>query len=314
MTMKSKITVCICTFNRAEMLRESIQSALNQSYRDMKIIVLDNCSTDHTKNVVLSFNDERLEYRCNKTNLGALGNWNRAIDICDTEYLNIFHDDDRMFPWMIEKLAEVMETHRDVDLAGSSRMFLLGNGPIPEKIDNIKGQLYRKNELIENVCERGENCVVMPSVMLRLSSIKRGNLCFREVGPASDFYFWLEANSLGLPMYLLDYPLLEYRSHDDACTSVTNAEQWLSSHEKVVNFVAELNLGFDVERWRKCFAVSLAVTKLSPYIVLLGRREISIREFKEKENDLRALGLPIPFLRKVKWFLKYVLWKRWLGL
>jgi glycosyltransferase involved in cell wall biosynthesis len=59
MTVKPKVTVCICTYNRAEMLRESIQSVLNQSYRDMKIVVLDNCSTDNTKELVLSFNDER---------------------------------------------------------------------------------------------------------------------------------------------------------------------------------------------------------------------------------------------------------------
>jgi hypothetical protein len=158
------------------------------------------------------------------------------------------------------------------------------------------------------------NSVVAPSIMLRLGSVKKKNLFFREVGPALDFYFWLEANSLGLSLYLLDYPLLEYRSHDTAWTSVTDAEQWLRSHEKAVNFIADLNLGFDFQGLRKRFAAALAVEKLSPYIIKLAKREISIREFKEKENDLRTLGLSLPFTRRVKWFLKYVLWKRWLGL
>jgi hypothetical protein len=219
-----------------------------------------------------------------------------------------------MFPWMIEKLVEVMETYQDVDIVGSSRMYKLGSGPLPLGIDNIKGCLYRENEFIKSVCEKGLNFVVTPSVMLRLGSIKKKNLLFRDVGPAFDFYFWLEANGLGLFLYLLDYPLLEYRWHDTSGTSRTDAEQWLLSHEKIVNFIADLNLGFDFEGLRKRFAVALAVEKLSPYIIKLGKREISRREFKEKENDLRTLGLPLPFSRRVRWFLKYVLCKRWLGL
>jgi glycosyltransferase involved in cell wall biosynthesis len=296
------------------MLKEAIQSVLKQSYRDMKIIVLNECSTDNTKDVVLSFDDERLQYRCNETRLGMGGNFNRAIEVCDTEYLNIFHDDDKMFPWMIEKLVEVMETCQDVDLAGSSQTLILGKGPIPSKADNVKGRLYRQNEFIKVVCEKGANFVVAPSVMLRLSAIKRTNLRFRDVGSALDFYFWLEANSLGLSLYLLDYPLLEYRTHDGAESSMVEAKQLLTSHDKAVDFIAELNLGFNAENLRKHHAALLAVCKLSPYIVKLSKHEISIREFKKKENELRTLGLFIPFTRKVKWFLKYVLCKRWLGL
>jgi glycosyltransferase involved in cell wall biosynthesis len=310
--VKPKVTVCICTCNRAEMLKGAIQSVLNQSYRDMKIVVLDECSTDGTKDVVLAFDDERLEYRCNEADLGMLGNFNRAIEVCDTEYLNIFHDDDRMFPWMIEKLVEVMETFQDVDLAGSSQFFRLDSGPIPPKISGIKGRLYRQNEFIEAVCARG-NFIVMPSVMLRFSAIQKTNLRFRDVGPALDFYFWVEANSLGWSLYLLDCPLLEYRVHSQSTTSLTSAEHWWLSHENVVDFIANLNLDIDEENLRKHFAALMTVTLLSPYIVKLGKREISMREFKKQENELRTLGLSLPFKRRVIWFLKYVLCKRWLG-
>jgi glycosyltransferase involved in cell wall biosynthesis len=314
--VKPKVTVCICTYNRAEMLKESIQSVLNQSYRDMKIVVLDNCSTDNTKEVVLAFDDERLEYRRNAKNLGGGGNFNRALELCDTEYLNIFHDDDRMFPWMIEKLVEVMETFQDVGLVGSSRVFALGSGPIPQKIGGVKGRRYRKNEFIEAVCGGENGCIVPPSIMLRFSFIKKTNLRFRyDLCTTSELYFWMQANNLGLSLYLLNYPLLEYRLHDASATRTVDAKQWWLSYEKLIDCIVELNLNFsvDVENLRKHFAALCVVVLLSPYILKLSRREISMREFKEKENELRTLGLSLPLKRRIIWFLKYVLCKRWLG-
>jgi glycosyltransferase involved in cell wall biosynthesis len=283
----------------------------------MRIVVLDNCSTDNTKDVALSFDDERLEYRRNETNLGVIGNWNRAIDICDTEYLNIFHDDDRMFPWMIEKLVMVMETCPDVDIVGSSRAFLLRRGALPPKIDHIRGHIYRKNEYIKAACKRACNFLQTPTAMLRISSIKKKNLCFRDVrdaGCAPDFYFFLEANNSGLTLYTLKYPLFENRRHSSGWTETVNAKEWKSSLEKIINFLSKLNLDSDVNEFRRHFDDSVACAALGSYIMKLSKREISIKEFREKENELRSLGVRIPFKRKVKWFLKYVLWKRWLGL
>jgi hypothetical protein len=223
-----------------------------------------------------------------------------------------------MFPWMIEKLVEVMETYQDVDLAASSRGFELGCGPIPSKPDHIKGCLYRKNELIEAFCKRKTPPAVIPPSVMSRSRSKKTNLRFRnvsDVGAGLDSYFWLEANSFGLSFYLLNYPLLETRRHDGSATKTLGVESFLLSYEETAKFVAGLNLGFDVDVFRKHFMDNPVVcAALGYYIMKLGKREISIKEFREKENELRSLGVHISFKRKVKWFLKYVLWKRWLGL
>jgi hypothetical protein len=70
-----------------------------------------------------------------------------------------------------------------------------------------------------------------------------------------------------------------------------------------MKFMAELNLGFNIEELRKRFADCISMAALGPYIVKLSRHEISIKEFMEKEKEVRASGVSMPFTRRVKWFL-----------
>ncbi|MDR1020190.1 MAG: glycosyltransferase family 2 protein [Synergistaceae bacterium] len=58
----SRVTVVICAYNRTDLFRESLQSVLNQTYRDIRIVVLDDCSTEDVKGVARSFDDGRIEY------------------------------------------------------------------------------------------------------------------------------------------------------------------------------------------------------------------------------------------------------------
>jgi hypothetical protein len=150
--------------------------------------------------------------------------------------------------------------------------------------------------------------------MLRLESIKKITLRFREnVGVGADSYFWLEANNLGLSFYLLDCPLVEYRSHEGSGTRKATIECWKFTHGEILKFITGLNLGIQAGGLKKRFADGTAMAALGCSIIKLGRREISIKEFMEKEKEARALGVSMSFTRRVKWFLKYVLWKRWLG-
>lgn len=123
-----KVSAYICTFNRAELLRESIRSVLDQTYGDLAVVVLDNASTDHTREVVSSFDDPRLSYVRHEENLGAFRNCNYGLDHANTEYVCIFHDDDRMLPWMIAEEVKIMELQSELGLVASSKLYVLGSG------------------------------------------------------------------------------------------------------------------------------------------------------------------------------------------
>ena len=88
-----QFTIGIPTYNRAELLKRSIASALDQSAPDVRVIVSDNASPDHTAEVVQSFGD-RVEYHRNATNLGATANLEKVFQLASTEYFSWLQDDD----------------------------------------------------------------------------------------------------------------------------------------------------------------------------------------------------------------------------
>ncbi len=75
------VTVCVPTYNKAPLLRQGLESILAQTFSDFKLIVVDDHSSDDTKDVVASLRDERVEYVVNATNLGYTENCNRCIGL-----------------------------------------------------------------------------------------------------------------------------------------------------------------------------------------------------------------------------------------
>lgn len=95
-----KITIAIPTYKRATLLKEAIDSALSQvNYDKYDIIVVDNNSErfDETENLMLTYNNPRLNYYKNTENIGMVGNWNRLFTLAKGEWVVMLHDDDLLF-------------------------------------------------------------------------------------------------------------------------------------------------------------------------------------------------------------------------
>jgi glycosyltransferase involved in cell wall biosynthesis len=93
-----KVTVCIPTYNRAHLVRESIQSVLDQTFSDFELLISDNASTDDTAAVVASFNDPCIRYHRQPTNIGLAANHQSAVAMANTEFVAILSDDDLYKP------------------------------------------------------------------------------------------------------------------------------------------------------------------------------------------------------------------------
>ncbi len=92
---KPLVTIAIPTYERADgYLRQAIASAVSQTYRNVEIIVSDNCSRDHTGEVVRSFNDSRIRYFRQEKNIGANNNFNFCVEQAGGDYFLLLHDDD----------------------------------------------------------------------------------------------------------------------------------------------------------------------------------------------------------------------------
>ena len=94
-------TVVIPTYNRSKLLKGAIQSVLKQTYENFELIVVDDASTDNTKNIVKSFYDNRIRYMMNYHAKGGAGARNAGIFIAKGKWVAFLDDDDI---WLPEKL------------------------------------------------------------------------------------------------------------------------------------------------------------------------------------------------------------------
>jgi glycosyltransferase involved in cell wall biosynthesis len=108
---QDRVTIAIPTYNRAKLLGISLTSALEQDYKDIDVLVLDNASTDDTEHVVRSFDDSRITYIKNASNIGLYRNWNRAVALNNNPYLCILQDDDVLLPGFISASRNALEKY-----------------------------------------------------------------------------------------------------------------------------------------------------------------------------------------------------------
>ena len=105
------VSVIIPTYNRAKLLSRAINSVLNQTYKNVEIIVVDDGSTDNTEEVLKSFNDEKIKYIRHEKNKGASAARNTGIKVARGEYIAFLDDDDE---WLKDKLKKQVETIKNL--------------------------------------------------------------------------------------------------------------------------------------------------------------------------------------------------------
>lgn len=112
------VSICIPTYNRSNLLKRAVESAINQTYQDIEILISDNCSTDEHWETVseIAKLDSRIVLRRNKINIGFAGNLNACIDASKGDYIIFLCDDDELLSTIIEKEVKFFEKYPNVGL------------------------------------------------------------------------------------------------------------------------------------------------------------------------------------------------------
>jgi glycosyltransferase involved in cell wall biosynthesis len=152
------------TYNNAEYLPSSIKSILNQNYKNFKFIIIDDGSTDNTKEVIDSFKDERIKYhKIENSGLGEALNY--GLKLCDTELVARMDSDDISMPDRIEKQYNFILNNKGYDIVSSwyaafDKKKLLYTIKTPRDDEEIKkrfalhsevihaGMLYKKDKIL----------------------------------------------------------------------------------------------------------------------------------------------------------------------
>lgn len=131
------VSFCIATYKRPSMLKESIRSALTQTYPNIEIVVADNDPAQSGKAVVSFFNSKKIFYIHQKQNVGMIKNFNTAFSHSHGDYIVFAADDDPFEPQMVEWC---MEMRKKFPKAGSyfGAPFLLAYDPIILQLHKLK--------------------------------------------------------------------------------------------------------------------------------------------------------------------------------
>jgi len=190
--IKEKVTVCIPTYNRAELIGATLNSVVKQDFKKINILVIDNNSSDETEKVVKSFNDKRIQYFKNKKNLGFPGNLQRCFDLAKTEYLIFLADDDIFLQGAVIKLVEVMDKNPNCIIGKSADYRFFNDKMIPDIIDK------QSNKTI--ILERGDRAI---SKSLDYSLGAFSGLIIRKEGKKIKVLSRGLLNSLIEPLFIL---------------------------------------------------------------------------------------------------------------
>lgn len=112
------VSIIIPTYNRVHLIRETLESILAQTYQDWECLVVDDFSTDDTKELIKQFSlkDNRIKYLNNERNKGAQGARNTGILYAKGEYITFFDSDDTMLPERLEKQIRYLCKNVSIDI------------------------------------------------------------------------------------------------------------------------------------------------------------------------------------------------------
>lgn len=113
-----RVSILIPVYNREKYIADCIQSALDQTFHDFEIVVVDNASNDGTWEICQEYaaRDNRVRIFRNASNIGPVRNWIRCAQEARGEYSKILFSDDLLEPDCIERMLQCLDGRSDVGL------------------------------------------------------------------------------------------------------------------------------------------------------------------------------------------------------
>ena len=149
------ISVIIPTYNKSQYLKEAIESVLNQTYKNIEIIIVDDGSTDNTEKIARSFQGTRIIYFFQK-NKGPAGARDSGIKKAQGEYVAFLDSDDLWLPEKLERQIEFMERNSEIGLLGTgcyevdSGGKMIGKKNFPTENNILQKILIKYNPFIQS--------------------------------------------------------------------------------------------------------------------------------------------------------------------
>ncbi len=256
--MNELVSILIPVYNRGNLIEETVQSALNQTYKNIEIIIVDNKSTDNTWEILqrLASQDKRIRIFQNETNIGPVRNWKRCIDEANGVYGKILWSDDLMAPDFIEKTVDIFANKENLgfifsgveifdELNHRKDAFFIGESGIYPSEKYIEGLLIKTNYPVSASCALFRLKDLKKNLMLQVPNKIGSNFSMHGIGPDA-LMFLLTAKDYKYFAFVNE-KLTFFRAHAGSITRSSNSCKLTINYDIVKayfveNFVLDKNL------------------------------------------------------------------------
>ena len=184
---RPKVSVVMSVYNGEPYLREAIESILNQTFTDFEFLIINDGSTDSSRDIILSYNDPRIRPIDNEANLGLPVSLNKGIRLAKGEYIARQDADDVSLPERLELQASELDVHSSVGVVGCWWHGIDLDGRIFDKVTvPTEGQL-----LLQRMLRDGLNPSPHGSMMMRKEIVHRVGDYDERFWFTQDFDLWL---------------------------------------------------------------------------------------------------------------------------
>ncbi len=248
------VSIAMPVYNGERFITEAIASILNQTYKNIELLIIDDGSTDNSMALVGSFSDDRIRIFKNDKNCGVSYTRNRALDLAKGEYLAWMDCDDISLPNKIELQVAFMEQHADIGVCGTSYLRFYGNEVFYQDVQKQNHEEIRVNFVFKPAT------IFMPTAFIRMNIVQEHHLRFDEsLAMAEDYDYFQRfcqiskaSNLTEVLFHYRDTPnsltyIFEHKKHDRFLLkqkiyarilngmSINTTEQDLINHENCTN-------------------------------------------------------------------------------
>ncbi len=290
------VSVLMCTYNRENYLKRAIESVLNQTYKELEFIIIDDGSTDHSRELIEAFDDTRIQYYYLPENQYYCYAANYGMQFCNGEYIAIINSDDEWLPEKLEKQIKFLETNQMYGACFSEVTLIDNEG------NDVSEQCQDMQRLFANHYETQEewmefflfygNSLCHPSAVIRkelLDKVGGFNLMFSQL---ADFDLWVRI-VMETPIYVMPERLIKFRwdiKKKNQISSNTKKHAIRSFNEQILirkQMIEQLTDEQFVRFYRKNFKNALSNTPLE----LEFERAFLLMECTTEVPGLKVLGI-----------------------
>jgi glycosyltransferase involved in cell wall biosynthesis len=314
MSDQSLVSIIVPVWNAEEYIKESVDSALAQTHPNFEVIVVDDGSTDGTRNILESYaKDSRFKY-VYQTNKGLAGARNTGIRESKGEYVAFLDSDDIFMPDKIKEQVDAFETHPDFgvcysdlthfsDSPATLSVAMRAGPPAPTRgawrASSKPREFYHhrytypSGDILEPLLRR--QFINPLTVMVRREVIDKYGMFNESFRRSEDWELWLRWAHAGVKFYYLNKPLAYYRMRNVGNLSSIESEPTMK--EKNLEFFTRFGeklTSQEKQKYNFDKIIRGLKTKTVFAYLMLGKKEIALKIANDLSLFMRLIIRALP--------------------